>query len=384
MMDWDKRREEYLFLKTGAVFLNTGSSGLKAGEVWDAAADYEVAVESFGPCGPAFEAKVHPVVAETRRLAAELVGASEGEAALVANTSHALSVAVNSLRWRAGDKLLVSRAEYISGALACTLVAERHGVERVAFDHAPDHSFDMDRFAAALATPGLRLVLVSHVHYGTGEILPVAEICRAARARGILTLVDGAQAAGAFPVDVRALGCDFYVYPAHKWLGSLEGAGALVVRRELIPDLLPLEIGYDSVARFRPDDPLALHPDARRFECASLPYPSVYAFRAALARALATGPAAIRDRIAALAAHFWRGAAALPDLEPVTPAPARGTTGLASFNLAGRPPAEVVAALLKRRIITRVIPQPACVRASFHPANSTAEIDALIAALGRP
>lgn len=380
-MNWNAYRNEFPFAQGDAVFLNTGSSGLKPAEVLDAAAGYARIVTHRGPCGPAFDEAIKPLVEEARTRAGACVNAAAGGTALCINTSQALSAAAQALRWRAGDKVLVARSEYISGHLACQLLAERFGVEIVPLDHAPDHTFDMERFAQALAAPGVRLALVSHVHYHTGEILPMAEIARLCRERGVVSLVDGAQAVGQIPVDFAALGCDMYVYPAHKWLCGIEGAGALVVRRDLLPTLLPLAIGYDSVARFRPDEPLTLHPDARRFEYASPPYPALFAFSAALARAERIGIAATGERIRALARRFWEGAARIARLRPVTPPAARGATGLASFILDGTGADQVVSELQARGFILRTIPHPSCVRASFHAYNTEDEVDRLLAAL---
>ena len=101
------------------------------------------------------------------------------------------------------------------------------------------------------AGPRTRVLYLSHHTSSTALTLPVAELCRRARERGIVTIVDGAHVPGHFPLDLRTLDVDFYAGNCHKWLCSPKGAGFLYVRRELQADVHPLVFswGYDADER---------------------------------------------------------------------------------------------------------------------------------------
>ena len=138
-------------------------------------------------------------------------------------------------RDRAGDRAVTSCQEHPGGFGPLYMVADRHGVDLGFAEfvpNAPDDEIvaEFDR----LITPGTKLVSLSHVLWTSGLVMPVRRIAEIAHARGALVLVDGAQSAGAIPVNVRDLGADMYAIPAQKWLLGPEGLGAMWVKRELL------------------------------------------------------------------------------------------------------------------------------------------------------
>ncbi|MEM9487872.1 MAG: aminotransferase class V-fold PLP-dependent enzyme, partial [Myxococcota bacterium] len=146
---------------------------------------------------------------------------------------------------RAGDRIVVTELEHHSNLVPWQRAAAAVGAEVVAAPVAtsgPDTGRvsldDLDR----LITERTRLVAVSHVSNVLGTVLPIAEIAELARARGARLLVDGAQAAPHLPLDVAALGCDFYVISGHKLYGP-SGVGALWARRDLLAAMEPYQLG---------------------------------------------------------------------------------------------------------------------------------------------
>ena len=120
----------------------------------------------------------------------------------------------------------------------------------------------LDRFDAALDRRA-QLLFLSHITTATGLILPLREICAMARARGVLTMIDGAHAPGMIPLDIRSLGCDFYAGNGHKWLLAQAGSGFLYIRPGLEDRVEPLIVSwgwkYDRAAAHHRDKDGSTH-----------------------------------------------------------------------------------------------------------------------------
>ena len=138
-----------------------------------------------------------------------------------------------------GSEILISDQEHPGGQCPWLNAAKRRGAS-VQTVHIPkpaeSDSEVMDVFRNAL-NPRTRVLAISHVITGSGAILPVKQMCAEARARGIFTVIDGAQAVGQIPVDLSDMGCDAYVGCFHKWLLAPAGAGFLYLRKDRAPSV---------------------------------------------------------------------------------------------------------------------------------------------------
>ena len=170
------------------------------------------------------------------------------ELVLCSGTTFALNLVAYSWalpRLRAGDVILVSRMEHHANIVPWQLVASRTGaIVRVA-EITPDGALDLDALRAAM-TPEVKLLAIAHVSNVLGTVNPVREICREARKRGIVTVVDGSQAAPHRRIDVAAIGCDFYAITGHKMCGPT-GTGALWARREHLQAMPPFIGGGEMI-----------------------------------------------------------------------------------------------------------------------------------------
>ncbi len=170
------------------------------------------------------------------------------ELVLCSGTTFAINLVAYSWalpRLKAGDVILVSRMEHHANIVPWQLVAQRTGASIRVAEIKPDGSLDMDALHAAM-TPEVKLLALTHVSNVLGTINPVRDICREARKRGIVTVIDGSQAAPHLNVDVSAIGCDFYVITGHKMCGPT-GTGALWARRELLQDMPPFIGGGEMI-----------------------------------------------------------------------------------------------------------------------------------------
>ena len=176
------------------------------------------------------------------------------ELVLCSGTTFAINLVAYSWalpKLKAGDVILVSRMEHHANIVPWQLVAQRTGATVRVAEITPDGALDMDALHAAL-TPEVKLLAVTHVSNVLGTVNPVREICREARKRGIVTVVDGSQAAPHLPLDVAAIGCDFYAITGHKLCGPT-GTGALWARREHLQAMPPFLGGGEMIKEVRFD-----------------------------------------------------------------------------------------------------------------------------------
>jgi len=169
---------------------------------------------------------------------------------LVRAPSAAASEAGNGFRLKPGDEILATDHEYGALNRAWRYICRLSGASyRIAALPLPlEEPDEVVRRFWAQVNERTRVIFISHITSPTALTFPVAEICRRARAAGLLSIVDGAHAPGQTALDLEQIGADIYTGACHKWLGAPKGAAFLYVRREIQPHLEPLVIswGYES------------------------------------------------------------------------------------------------------------------------------------------
>ena len=176
---------------------------------------------------------------------ARYLGADPDEIAITRNTSSSNATVVNGLDFGPGDEVVLWDQNHPTNYTSWEVRSQRYGftVKTVSTPSRPASPSDLiDAFESAL-TPSTRLLSFSHVSNTSGIAIDAEQLCALARARGIKTLVDGAQTFGARKVDLHAIGCDFYTGSAHKWFVGPKEAGVLYVRRDVIPELWATHVG---------------------------------------------------------------------------------------------------------------------------------------------
>ena len=184
-------------------------------------------------------------VERTRKTAADLLGASTDDVALVPNTTTGIGLVAEGFPWRTGDNVVVPENEFPSNAYPWMNLASR-GVEtrRVRLtDSAPTL-----KTLAEAVDDRTRILAISWVGYASGWKIEVGELVDWAHRRGVLVLLDAIQGLGVFPLNVSETGVDFVAADGHKWMLGPEGAGIFYLRREYLDVLRPLGVGWNSVA----------------------------------------------------------------------------------------------------------------------------------------
>jgi len=240
--------KQAFLLDPDVVFLNHGSFGATPRPVFEAYQRWQRELERQPV---EFLGRRHDALMRSARtILAEYLGAQPDNVVYTQNVTISVNIVARSLALGNGDEVLASDHEYGACDRTWHFLARERGFSYinwpVAMPPASTQSL-VDGFWRGV-TPRTRLIFLSHITSPSALILPVAEICRRARAVGILTLIDGAHAPGQIPLDLLRLGADFYGGNLHKWVCAPKGAGFLYARPEVQSLLKPLVVswGYES------------------------------------------------------------------------------------------------------------------------------------------
>jgi cysteine desulfurase / selenocysteine lyase len=327
-----------------------------------------------------------------RRRVAGFIGApSPDEIVFVRGATEGINLVAQSwggANLKPGDRILLSALEHHSNIVPWQLIAERTGAE---IDVAPlteDGRIDLDELGAML-TERHRIVALAHVSNVLGSVLDAKRAAELAHAVGALLLLDGCQAVPRMPVDVARIGCDFYVFSAHKLYGPT-GIGVLWGRSELLDAMPPWQGGgamIDKVAFER----TTYAPPPARFEAGTPHVVGVLGLEAAVAYVERIGLEAIGAHEAALARETRDALSSLNSVRLFGP---EEGAGIVSFALEGVHPHDIGTILDESRVAIRAghhCAQPlmarlgveATARASFGVYNGRRDIEALVRGLER-
>lgn len=237
-------------------------------------------------------------IEKVREIASWFIGAQPEEVAFVRNTSHGLSLVGEGLDWRSGDNVVTTAVEYPSNVYPWMNLRHR-GVE-TRLVPSRDGELRVEDLVAAIDSR-TRLVSVSHVEFSTGFRFDLKALADAVHAKGALLCVDAIQSLGVHPIDVVRMGVDFLAADGHKWLCSFEGCGIFYIRKQLISQVRPALVGWNSVVENKNFDKydFTLPEHARRYEEGSLPQLTIFPLGAAIEKFAEIGI----DRIEKMALH---------------------------------------------------------------------------------
>ncbi|WIX78664.1 aminotransferase class V-fold PLP-dependent enzyme [Amycolatopsis carbonis] len=368
---------------TGVVHFNNAGSALPPARVTDTMVDYLRAEALVGGYEAAAAAAERTEAVYTSL--ARLINAAPEDIAITDNATRSWQAVFYALRFGPGEKILTSRAEYASNAIAYLQVARRTGarVEVVADDETGQLDVaDLRR----LIDDDVKLIAVSHVPTQCGLVNPAEDIGKVAREAGIPFLLDACQSAGQLDLDVELLQCDALSATGRKYLRGPRGTGFLYVHPRLRERLEPATLDLHSASWESPDE-FVVDPTAKRFEVWERDYAAVLGLGAAVDYALEWGLPAIEQRVAELGATL-RGRLGELDGVRVHDVGAR-KCGLVAFSLDGLGAEQVKVRLSAAKINTSVTHAtsaqydftarglPELVRASVHYYNTEGEIDLL-------
>jgi cysteine desulfurase / selenocysteine lyase len=266
---------------------------------------------------------IFAMTVESRRLVAELIGASPEEIGLAINTGFGLSLAARALPLRRGDIVLTSDREFPANVYPWMMLKDS-GIELELVPTTAEGWPDEDRLLERLRDPRVRVLAISLVQFSNGYTVDLGRLSAATRASGAYLVVDAIQGVGQVPLDVKQTPVDVLACGGQKWLLSPWGSGFVYVRRDLIPELRPAITGWmafegtDDFTRLTQYDD-TLRGNARRFELITLPYQDFAGMNESLKLLLGTGVPAIAEHLRTLHAPVleWAGRRNVRVVSPV-------------------------------------------------------------------
>ncbi len=326
--------------------------------------------------------------AARRTLARFFNAASADEIVFTRGTTEAVNLVAQS--WggaflRPGDVILLTELEHHSNLVPWQLAAQKTGAQLRFVPANDDGTLAVEQFDALL-TPEVKFLAFTHVSNSTGTVTPAAEWCAKARAAGVTTLVDGAQSAGHQPVDVRALGCDFYTFSGHKMCGPT-GSGGLYGRAEVLAKVPPWHGGGEMIVTVGYHQSTYKEPP-HRFEAGTPNIAGSIALGAAADYLMSVGREAIAAHDAALTELALQRLAAVPGLRILGPPPGAERGALVSFTMEAAHPHDLVTFANEWGVALRgghhctmplmkKLRLPGTNRASFYFYNTAEEVDRL-------
>lgn len=241
LLSGQETKSEYLF-GNGLTYLNTGTLGPcrrdtieEATRVWEELES--LPVKFYGTSG------AESLAEKTRTTGARFLGCDISEMLITNSTTSGMNAVAQGLRLKAGDRILTTNHEHGGGLLGWKYLAKYYGAVLDTIIIPPSEN-DAESVLTRIKEnikKDTKLISVSHVFSSTGLRMPIAEISSLARSKGILCIVDGAQAAGAIKVNVKELGCHAYATSGHKWLMGPKGTGLLYLSKDAQNIIRPMQ-----------------------------------------------------------------------------------------------------------------------------------------------
>ena len=367
-------------------YFNYGGQGPLPQSALEAIYQTHMTLQTDGPFSGRTNQWIQQAATAMRQTFADMLQVPATAITLTEDVTVGCNIPLWGIDWQAGDRILMTDCEHPGIIAAVQEVSRRF---RVVVDVCPllataQGGNPVDVMAAALQ-PRTRLLVISHMLWNTGQLLPLTDIvrlCHDHKPNSIGVLVDAAQSVGMMPLDLTATGVDFYAFTGHKWCCGPAGLGGLYIKPAVREAIAPTFIGWRGITIDAQGNPTGWEPSGKRYEVATSDYPLMAGLQAALHLHQGWGTATERyQRICQLSQQLWQQLQSHPRIRMVTAAPPQ--SGLVSFQLLeqGVPsPAlhtRLVNDLEADNMLLRILLHPHCVRACVHYFTLTSDVTAL-------
>lgn len=371
-------RAAFPALETG-VYLNVGTYGIMPAPALEA---FLADVEEFERYGIFSTGGVHRKVQETREALGRLLNCDAAQISFTGNATDGTNLVLSGLSWQEGDEVIVTDEEHEAINHPLLYLQRTKGIKMRRVQVSPDPAVMRERCETA-ASERTRLIAFSQVTCESGTRLPATSMCAWAAGRGILSLVDGAQSLGVFPIDVQAIGCDFFTSNGHKWMSGPKGTGVFYASPEKMLALSPAHVGAGSLEYADVETGQAdLWASGRRFEFGTRASTLYAGLGYSIQWLDSLGWENVTQHIAKLSDYLKAQIQERDNLRLLTPLPFEQSSGLTTFVMEGWDAGKLSRELFQRsRIRVRVIPHYNATRISTAHFNNEADVDILIKTL---
>ncbi len=409
MFDIQKIKKDFPIFERGVgqngdkrlVYLDSAATAQKPSRVLSAEIDYYRQFNAnVGRSSHYLAEKADELYEGTRKKVADFINAQPNEVIFTKNTTEALNIVAygwgqdSTNKLQKGDVILTTIAEHNSSILPWKRLSDRLECKIEYIETSIENDIPTGMLTAdwkKSLTPGVKVVVVSHASNVLGVISPIKEICKVAHEVGAVVVVDGAQAIGHIPVDVKSLGCDFYAFSGHKMFGPM-GVGVLWGKEEHLKNMNPLLVGGGMVKGIGENCgayELEMQDIPHKFEAGTPNVGGVVALGEAINYLTDIGIENIRQHDIELTQYALEKLGEFPEVKVLGPANAEDRVGLVSFIVENIHSHDVAAVLSSEGVAVRAGMQcamhlykklnlPTSTRASFHIYNTKEDIDVLV------
>ncbi len=372
---WSLVRKQFPLTKDIA-YLNNGTMGPSPYEVIEAVKKGMMEGDHSGNYG-GWE--------NTQAKLAKFVGVDENEIALTHNVTDGINIACWGFPLKKGDEVIITTHEHVGNALPWLNRQRLHGIVLKTFSPAPTADETLNRINA-LITKKTRVIAVPHIPCTQGQIMPVKEISKLGKDKGLFVFIDGAHGPGMLPLDIHDIGCDVYASCSHKWMLGPKGTGFLYVRKDFQETLQTYFVGggSDNAKWNMAKTPVEMGDyasSAHRYYGGTQSLGLYRGVDAAIAFIETIGINNIHQRIKMLGKYTQDQLLAFGDkVELITPTEEQSRCAVNGFRIKGVAYDKFYAKAAENKVRIRMVPENGinCLRVSTHIYNNKQEVDQLI------
>ena len=381
----EEQRQQFPGLLNKTYF-NFGGQGTMAKVALDTIIEAHKYIQKAGPFSIEVNDWIQKQVALARTAIANELGTTADRITLTENVTAGCNIALWGIDWQPGDSILMTDCEHHGIIATIEEIARRFQLEvEICPILKTLNQGNPTEVIREYLTPSTRLVVISHLLWNTGQVLPLKEIVTTCHnysqsKQQIQVLVDAAQSVGSLPLNLPESEVDYYAFTGHKWLCGPAGVGGLYISENAFPKLNPTFIGWRSIETDAKGQPQAWKTNGKKFEVATSAYPEYIGLREAIAIHHQWGNAAARyQRICQLSQYLWSKLQQIDGLICLKNSPPEA--GLVSFYIENQDSDRVVKNLEQQGFLLRTLANPYCIRACVHYLTLETEIDNLITVL---
>ena len=351
-------------------------------EALSAIIDTHKYIQKIGPFSGEINAWLTDLVKALKSAIANELKTTPETVTITENVTAGCNIALWGIEWQPGDRILMSDCEHPGIIATVEEIARRFGVEvAVCPIMATLNDGNPVEIIQDNLTDNTRLVVLSHLLWNTGQVLPLKDIARSCHnyqgKYKVRLMVDAAQSVGSLDLNLPDLEVDYYAFTGHKWLCGPAGVGGLYVSPEAFEELHPTFIGWRGVQMNQKGKPIAWTKDGTKYEVATSAYPEYEGLRNAISLHQSWGTSQERyQKICQNSQYLWNRLQEIDRLTCIKISPPEA--GLVSFTVEGTNHFKLVTDLEKQGFLLRTIADPDCIRACVHYFTLTEECDLLI------